>query len=107
MSYIENFSGKGLFKDPKYKKYGDMVSFKDIPTAMKSITDLQLEFYDSKQQDKKLTIARVMQYSANRCLASTKNPKLTTKERKELTAVGNEYKEASQDLWNEYRKLYK
>jgi len=104
MSYIDDIDNPNLFKDAKYKKYNEIVSFKSKKDANNSVSDLLLEFYETNSKSKKLRIARVMQYASNRALASTKNPNLSSKERIELTEVGNLYKKESKELWDAYNK---
>jgi CRISPR/Cas system type I-B associated protein Csh2 (Cas7 group RAMP superfamily) len=102
MSYINDPKDKGLFKNPKYKKYNEIVSFDDVERAKHSIIQLEEELKTAKTKRKALRVARVIQYSSNRALASTKNTKLTKGRISELSKIGNEYKSSAKESWDYY-----
>lgn len=81
----------GLFKEPKYKKYAKIVSFKDPKSARISVRDLKQEFDSAKTQTKKLRIFKVTQLAENRARATLKRKNLSVKEKYEFAEIAQIY----------------
>ena len=93
-----------LFKKSKYKKYEEMVSFKNPESAEGSVRQLETEYRDAKTRGKKLRVAQVTQYSSNRAYAMTIKEDLSDTERKELRKIGRIYKKSARKMWKSYKK---
>jgi len=96
---------QSLFTKGKYEKYDEMVSFKSYKQAKDSAEELAMEYAKSKTKEKKLRIARVTQYSANRARAMSRKKNLSKEEKKELKKVANAYGYIAVQMWSNYRKL--
>jgi len=104
MAKKKNVDKISLFNTPEYGKYQKIISFDSPKKARSSAKKLNDEFNAAKTKEKKLRVARVSQYSANRAKASAKRKKLSAKERKELRKIGNIYNKQAKTLWNRYNK---
>lgn len=96
---------KTLFKKPKYKKYAEMVSFKNPTQAKISSRKLRKEFREAKQRAKKLRVAQATQQASNRAkVIADERKKLSTKERKQFKKIGKIYGTTAKSLWKKYKK---
>lgn len=89
---------KGLFGKARYKKYADIISFKDVSSAEKSRDKLLREFYNAETRAKEVRIVRVSTYASNRARASSKRRRLSKKERNELIEIADIYANLAQSL---------
>ena len=85
-----------LFKPARYKKYSEIVSFKNPTAARASVKELKKEFNKAKTREKKVRILRVAQYAANRAKAAAKKKNLSSKEKRELRQISRIYERASE-----------
>jgi len=93
---------KGLFQKPTYKKYSKIISFKNPVEAKKSSKKLEIEFINSKTNAKKLRIAKVAQYSANRAKATVKRKNLSRAEKSEYRKISTIYNNSAILFFKEY-----
>ncbi|WFO75635.1 hypothetical protein J4526_01775 [Desulfurococcaceae archaeon MEX13E-LK6-19] len=103
----------GLFKPPRHKWLANIVSFKKPDEAKEAAQELVDALKKGRLGKKKigrktaLTIARAIQYAANRAEAASKNPIISPKERRELKEVAEIYEDAAEEAWEIYREKYK
>ena len=90
-------------KNPKHKKYAEMVSFKNPTQARISARKLRKEFREAKQNAKKQRIARATQDASNRAKASGKRKKLSIDERKQFKEIGRIYDTTAKSMWEKYK----
>lgn len=95
----------GLFQEPKYRKYSDIVSFSNEEQARNSTNILSNEFEKAKTREKKLRIARVTQYAANRALASSKRTNISQEEIKKLKIINELYDNKAKEMWSQYSTI--
>ena len=93
---------KTIFFPAKYKRYEEIVTFKNPKAAEGASETLMREFDKAKTHDKKLRIARVTQLASNRAEASAEKTQLSDRERKELRQVSAIYDSTANDM---FRKL--
>jgi hypothetical protein len=104
--------GSGLFKPPRHKWLADIVTFKDPEKAKKAakrlVHGLERGRIGRQRIGRKraLTIARALQYAANRARASAKRRNLSPKERKELREIAEIYDEAAEEAFEIYKEKY-
>lgn len=92
----------GLFQKPSYKKYSKIISFKSPTKARESTKKLEEEFVNSKTNAKRLRIARVAQYSANRARATVKRKNLSRAEKSEYRKISTIYNNSANMFFKEY-----
>jgi len=102
----------GLFKPPKHKWLAKIITFKDPDSAEeaaeKLVKGLERGRIGKRRVGKKtaLTIARSLNYAANRAEASAKRKNLSKKEREELKEIAEIYREAANEAFEIYHEKY-
>lgn len=94
-----------LFKEAKYKKYNKIVSFRSISEAEESVSILESEFKDAKTKSKKLRVARVTQFSANKVRVMARKKDLKTETRNRYKKISRMYGKSAIQMWKEYRRM--
>lgn len=97
---------QGLFKKARHPKYAKMVSFKDVYEAQESMKKLKHEYLEAKTEEKRLRIARVAQFSANRAKAMLNKKALWPDERQEMRKIYIVYDMLAEQLFRDYRSRY-
>lgn len=103
----------GLFKPPAHEEIAEVVSFETPEKARLSasliLNGLGRGRFQGREVNRKyaLTLARALQYAANRAKAALKRKNLSEKERKELKVVAKIYKVAAEKAWEIYHDKYK
>jgi len=103
----------GLFKPPRHRWLADIVSFESPTKARESARKLVKAFERGRIGRRKigrkraLTIARALNYAANRAEASAKRKGLSSKERKELKEIAKIYRKAAEEAFEIYREEYR
>ena len=106
-------SGSGLFKPPRHKWIADIVSFENPKEAREAAKRLVRALERGRIGKRKvgkrtaLTIARALNYAANRAEASAKRKGLSSEERKELREIAKIYREAAEEAFEIYREEYR
>lgn len=85
---------KTIFVPAKHKKYADIISLVDVPSARESVKELKKEFNEAETRAKQVRIKRVTVNASNRAKASAKRKRLSYKERLELNEIGRIYSRA-------------
>lgn len=93
-----------IFHEPRYKYLSEVVSLKDVPSAVLSILELDGIFDESKTCTKKKRVWRASREAAARAKASLNRKNLSEKERKELKVIHKLYDQFSRYL---QAKLYR
>ena len=112
MSRKRKSRGSGLFKPARHKWLADIITFESESKARKAakrlVNDLERGRIGKKKIGKKraLTIARALQYAANRAEASAKRKNLSPKERKELKEIAKIYDRAAKEAFEIYDEKY-
>ena len=96
-----------LFSDPRYKKYSKIVTFDSKSGADVASKRLLDEFNDAKTQAKRLRIARVAQYSANRARVSFRRKDISEENRQKLKEISKVYGKQAAKFWKRYRTYKK
>ena len=99
---LDNSPPQQLFKKHRYIKYSKMIRIDTPENAEKSGKKIIDEFRDAKNNEKKLRVARVSQYTANRVDAILKRKKLSEGERSQLKKVSQIYKNWAKSMWYAY-----
>lgn len=89
---------KGLFRKAKSDKYSKIVKTDTHENARESVNTLEKEFNQAKTRSKKVRILRVLNYTANRLKASSKNPRYKPKTRKEKKNISEIYRSKANRL---------
>ena len=89
-------------KKHRYIKYSKMIRIDTPENAEKSTKKLVNEFINAKNNEKKLRVARVAQYTANRIDAMLKRKKLSEGERSQLEKVSKIYTDRAKLIWMGY-----
>jgi len=103
----------GLFKPPKHKWLAKIVTFKDPEKAEKAADKLVGALKRGRLGKMKigrkraLTIARALNYAANRAEAAAKRRNLSPEERRELKEIAEIYREAAEEAFEIYDEMYK
>ncbi len=92
-----------LFSDPKYQKYGLLVSYVNPTEARESVRNLNREFQKSRTRKKRIRILRVTVLAANRAKASAQRKRLSPKERKELYEISSIYRKSANQMKQKLR----
>ena len=95
---------KGLFAPPKSPKYAKIVKFTTVRDARQSAVQLKAEFKRALTRKKKLKVARVTQYAANRAKAASLKKDLTIAGREDLQQVAEVYDQAASEMFADYPK---
>ena len=104
---------RGLFKPPKHRWLAEIVTFKTPKAAReaarKLVNALKRRRLGSRRIGRKtaLTIARALNYAANRAAAAARSPKLSAKERRELVKISQIYRRAAEQAFKLYHAKYK
>ena len=85
---------KTIFVPARHKKYADIVSLVDVPSARESVRKLKKEFDDAETRSKKVRVKRVTVSARNRSLISAKRKRLSRKEKQELLDISLIYEKA-------------
>lgn len=103
----------GLFKPPAHEEIAEVVSFETPEKAQLSasliLNGLERGRFHGREVNREyaLTLARALQYAANRAKAALKRKNLSQKEKRELKAVHKIYKAAAEKAWELYHDKYK
>lgn len=104
---------QGLFASPRHKWIAKIITFEDPGRARRAADTLLTSLQRGKYRRlrigprRALSIARALQYAANRARASAKRRNLTKKERRELERISKIYDRAADKAWKIYDKRYK
>lgn len=89
---------KTIFFPPKWKKYGDIITFKTPGGAENAAKILMNEFNSAKTHGKRLRIFRAVQLAENRARATLNRKDLCEKERMEYGKIVNIYNELGREM---------
>ena len=104
---------RGLFKPAKHKWLARIITFEDPDKAEEAaerlVNGMKKGRLGRQKIGKKraLTIARSLQYAANRARASAKRRNLSPEERRELLEIAEIYDEYADEAWEIYREKYR
>lgn len=98
---------KTLFKEPKYKKYAKIISFKSLNEARISTSKILDEFGNAKTRAKELRLARVLQYASNRAMAMSKRKALSKAKKDDYKSISKIYNYGADILFEQYKELEK
>jgi len=94
-----------MFREARYKKYANIVSFETIKKANKSVKKLEKEFNSSKTWYKCIRIERVVVFASNRALASSKRKNLKPETMEELIKISKIYKKFAKYISKELEQI--
>lgn len=94
-----------LFKQPTYKYLAELITFKSVKGAERSVLKAEKIFKKSKTKEKKLRVVRSIQYAENRIHGSLAKKGLRPETKKRFKAIKRTYGDSADYLWDEYRKL--
>lgn len=106
-------SSSGLFAPARHKWLADVITFENPAKARqaadKLINAMKRGRYGRMKIGEKraLTIARALQYAANRAKASAKRSNLSRSERDELERISRIYDKAAEKAFDIYDKKYR
>ena len=97
---------RSLFREPPaHPELARIISFVNPKEAERSAKELKSMFRKETSKARKLEILRATIYAANRAEAFSRKRNLSRKEREEIRRIHNIYKDAYQELDEEYKKI--
>lgn len=103
----------GLFRPPRWKYIAEVVTFETPGKAREAAGRLVRALERGRLgrlrigRRRALSIARALQYAANRAKAAARNPRISARERAELRRISEIYDRAAERAFEIYREKYK